>query len=460
MAWTALSCVVFVIFLSFKAEPVVSSPQENKSLSPDPAALYNNGQSVREGALLRLQDYMKQGDTIIKERVNDLYSNLKEQLKEGDKLLKERIEEGLTHEKGERKEGDERLKEELDEDVDWLKAKVDKERRRVEDELAEGEEKTNKETADLKEAFEKLRDYVKRCTQPISAMNEDLKRQMSDFQAELNSTKHQLQTTEEKLQSTQDQLQTTRDQLQSTQDQLQTTRDQLQTTQDQLQTTQDQLQTTQDQLQTTRDQLQSTKDQLQTTQETTQQQLQTTKEQISALKASNVGSSFVRWGHATCPQNTSLVYSGVAAGAWHGHTGSGSNYLCVVMTPEIDNTPYPRSHTTLHGVEYEGVDGHTNQDAVCSVCHATQTTTLMIPGTRTCPSGWSSQYRGHLMAARHDGKGRTEYICVDEAKANRPGGSEDKDGARLYHVISRCGYSLPCPPYVNSKVVTCVVCSL
>ena len=31
--------------------------------------------------------------------------------------------------------------------------------------------------------------------------------------------------------------------------------------------------------------------------------------------------------------------------------------------------------------------------------------------------------------------------------------------ALFYHVIATCGTALPCPPYVTTKTVTCVVCT-
>ncbi|XP_076453220.1 uncharacterized protein LOC143288522 [Babylonia areolata] len=474
MAWKVLSCGVFAIFLSIvvEAEPVVSSPQEDKAqLSPDPRpVLYNTiGQTSREGTLLQLRDYVKQGDAIVKERVNDMYSNLNEQLKQGDKLLKERIEEGLTHEKEERKEGDDRLKEELDEDVDWLKAKLAKGRRRVEMELAEGEARTNEEIAELREAFERLPDSVKQGTLPDGAVMEDLKQQMSDFRAELNTTQNQLQTTQDQLQTTQDQLQTTQDQLQTTQDQLQTTQDQLQTTQEKVQTTQGQLQTTQDQLQTTQHQLQTAQEEISLLKasdienkeriNSTQSDLRNAQGEIGSLKASDAGSSFIRWGHAACPGNTSLVYSGVAGGTRHIDTGGGSNYLCLGMTPEVDPTSPPAGrHSKLGGAEYE-VSGRGSRDVVCSVCRAPQSTTLMIPATWTCPAGWTTQYRGHLMTEDPGSKGRTEHVCVDKAKQYRPGGQKSVSAIELFYTLSVCG-TLPCPPFVGGTVVTCVVCSV
>ncbi|XP_076448779.1 uncharacterized protein LOC143285407 [Babylonia areolata] len=406
MKWTALSCVAFAIFLGIQAEPAVSSPKDSggKALPPDSSAtLYNSGGIVREGALLLLRNYVKHEDTVVKEQVKDVQSNLKEQLREGDKLLKDRIEEGLAHEKEGRQVGDDRLNEELDEDVAWLKAKMAKGRRQMEDELAEEEEQTNKEITELKEAFEKLlRDSAKQWAQP--AMMEDLKQMVYDIQAELNSTQHQLQTAQR----------------------------------------------------THREELQSLRSDL----HTAQQKLQMAQEELSFLKTSAVGSSFIRWGNAECPENTSLVYSGVAGGTRSGDSGGASNYLCLMKTPQLDNTTHTPYHNGLRGAQYQDVEGHDDQDVVCSVCRAPQATTLMIPGTLTCPSGWATRYRGHLMSEHYNSKGRTEYVCVDKDRQHRQGGQENEWAVEFCHVVAKTGGSLPWPVSVNDKVVTCVVCSV
>ena len=57
------------------------------------------------------------------------------------------------------------------------------------------------------------------------------------------------------------------------------------------------------------------------------------------------------------------------------------------------------------------------------------------------------------MAERYTLKGRTTYVCVDNAPEVIEGGAEDKDG-----VEAACG-SLPCPSYVQGWEITCVVCT-
>ncbi|KAL8606013.1 hypothetical protein ACOMHN_024518 [Nucella lapillus] len=474
-----LCCVLFAISLSIQVQHVVSSPQENRSLYPDPTALFNSGKPPMMGAWLLLKDYMTQGDTLLKERLKEFYSNLKEQLKEGDSVLKERMEEGVAQVKEQLKEGDGRLKEQLGEDVAWLKDEVARGQTRMKEELAEEEAKTKEELAEQTEALNKLKHSVKEQLKSSSALIDDMKQQMADFQAELKSTTLQLHTTQTELRTTQETLQSTQETLQSTQETLQSTQEALQSTLTDLHTTQDRVKNTEEELQKTRQQLQNEavasaalKNQQQSTQDEVhslrvkfndlESRLQQSVQESSDMEEFGVCavvSTFIRWGRTGCPYNTSIVYSGVVGGQSHVHSGGGSNYLCLVMDPQLDNMTLPSYDNHLYGTEYEHVDGHHNHDVVCSVCRAPQATTLMIPATLTCPLGWTTQYRGHLVSDKFDHKGRTEYVCLDEDRENSHGGHEDKNGALIYYVTTQCG-SLPCPPYVHNKVVTCVVCSM
>lgn len=62
------------------------------------------------------------------------------------------------------------------------------------------------------------------------------------------------------------------------------------------------------------------------------------------------------------------------------------------------------------------------------------------------------------MAGYYDHNRASKYICIDEQPDTLPGGQVMKDGYLLYAVEGRCG-SLPCPPYVEGRELTCVVCS-
>ncbi|XP_078703910.1 uncharacterized protein LOC144928979 [Branchiostoma floridae x Branchiostoma belcheri] len=100
---------------------------------------------------------------------------------------------------------------------------------------------------------------------------------------------------------------------------------------------------------------------------------------------------------------------------------------------EIDtNAPYNKA--SLH-----------EQDVPCSVCYSlSRRAQLMIPARKTCPEGWTHH--------------RTEFVCMDGEPEVLPGGEGNDNGALFYPVEARCG-SLPCPPYVEGRELTCVVCT-
>ena len=112
----------------------------------------------------------------------------------------------------------------------------------------------------------------------------------------------------------------------------------------------------------------------------------------------------------------------------------------------------------LYGAEYEpgegapfsSVDDH---NVPCAVCYtSTRETVLMIPAQLTCPSSWTREYYGYLMANRNDYR-RTMFECVDISPESVPDSTATTDGALFYHTEVRCGYGIPCPPYDAEKEV-------
>ncbi|XP_070208461.1 short-chain collagen C4-like [Littorina saxatilis] len=174
-------------------------------------------------------------------------------------------------------------------------------------------------------------------------------------------------------------------------------------------------------------------------------------------KAKNQGSSFVRWGWTTCPNGSTTVYSGLVGAKHYNSKGHGTNILCMSKSPRFDNMSPTNGNAHVWGAEYNGIPHHYNHDAPCSVCQASQSTTIMVPGTNMCPTGWTRQYYGNLVASNHDHYA-TEYICLDAYPQDDRGGELNNKGWTIFYVTAACG-SLSCPPYVNNKVLTCVVCS-
>ena len=154
-------------------------------------------------------------------------------------------------------------------------------------------------------------------------------------------------------------------------------------------------------------------------------------------------------------------------GQHYTHTGGGSNYLCLSLDPIFDKTSSGgQREGYIYGTEYE-VSSRQNifpgnlhdHDAPCAVCHTeSRGSQFMIPGRNICPSGWTLEYKGYLMSGSYAHQGRTQFICVDANPEGTTGSHNNENGALLYFVDSDCG-SLPCPPYVHGKELTCAVCT-
>ncbi|KAL9974648.1 hypothetical protein ACROYT_G011709 [Oculina patagonica] len=178
------------------------------------------------------------------------------------------------------------------------------------------------------------------------------------------------------------------------------------------------------------------------------------------------GVKYVRWGRTTCPNGAQLVYEGFVGGSHYAHTGGGGEYTCLPNNPKYDKYQDGwQSRSYMYGTEYEVSSFNPfkhnlhNHEAPCAVCYGkSRATKLMIPARNDCPSGWTEEYHGYLMAARSSHKHSTNFICVDSDAEFVPGSHADRDGALLYLVEGDCG-SLPCLPYVSSRELTCAVCT-
>ena len=126
---------------------------------------------------------------------------------------------------------------------------------------------------------------------------------------------------------------------------------------------------------------------------------------------------------------------------------------------------------TIYGTEYESNvyepifskkhnsgQSFFNLDALCVVCFApSRSAQLMIPAKRTCPAGWTMEYRGYLVTQNFNFS-PADFVCLDEEPEAWMGSNTDHNGALFYTVEGICG-SLPCPPYVHGWELTCVVCT-
>ena len=115
----------------------------------------------------------------------------------------------------------------------------------------------------------------------------------------------------------------------------------------------------------------------------------------------------------------------------------------------------------MYGAEYEGtnglVGGTQDTDVPCTVCYVpTRSTVYMIPAKYTCPKGWTREYFGYLMS-QHNTHRRSQFTCVEESLKSANNSSWDQNGV-LFYPVGVCG-SLPCPPYEQTKELSCAVCT-
>ena len=185
------------------------------------------------------------------------------------------------------------------------------------------------------------------------------------------------------------------------------------------------------------------------------------------------GAVYTRWGRTVCPDTngTQLVYEGLAAGNEHKQSGGGANYLCITADPEYLTDIVPKYSSNnrvlsyLYGSEYHlpGFGSLQNHNVPCAVCHTSQRSAkLMIPGKITCPQSWTEEYEGYLMAERTDHsnhKHNNVYECVDKDGEAVSGEARNTDGALFQMVGAKCNVGLPCPKFIASRPITCVVCT-
>ena len=175
------------------------------------------------------------------------------------------------------------------------------------------------------------------------------------------------------------------------------------------------------------------------------------------------GVIYTRWGKTTCPSvpGTETVYSGRAGASYYTQQGGGGNYLCMPEVPQY-NLRFLRGvqgHSYVYGTEYQQpIQGGNDHNVPCVVCYvSTRVAVMMIPAKTTCPSSWTREYYGYLMAEGYNNR-RSTYECVDKDQNSIPGSHGDTNGAIFHHVEANCN-GMPCPPYDPAKELNCVVCT-
>ncbi|OWF34980.1 uncharacterized protein LOC110443506 [Mizuhopecten yessoensis] len=174
------------------------------------------------------------------------------------------------------------------------------------------------------------------------------------------------------------------------------------------------------------------------------------------------GGMYTRWGRSECSSNSSeLVYEGYAGGSHYTDQGAAAEYVCMPRNPVYEYTDYHDYDGYIYGSEYESTFFGTTRvsdDVPCAVCRSLSPSVLMIPGTNTCPAGWGIEYHGILASGYRGHAAASQYVCLDKNPEALPHGIRKEDGKLFYRVRSKCG-SLPCPPYIDGSILSCVVCS-
>ncbi|XP_071179172.1 uncharacterized protein [Mytilus edulis] len=187
----------------------------------------------------------------------------------------------------------------------------------------------------------------------------------------------------------------------------------------------------------------------------------------------NIGTTYTQWGRTSCTaDDTETFYSGFVGGSSYTKSGSAVDTLCLINDPQwgiydskVNDLPF------IGGALFDvydinvlnspfDFDKYENHGVPCSVCmKKKKASTIMIPARKDCYGNWVKEYDGYLYAGHPNHKAATEYICLDKTPEALDKSTNYTDKMLLYPVRVNCNGAISCPPYVNGREVTCVVCS-
>ena len=179
----------------------------------------------------------------------------------------------------------------------------------------------------------------------------------------------------------------------------------------------------------------------------------------------NSGSTYIRWGRDDCPYGAVALFSGRAAGTKYILKGGTSDYLCLPDRPRYGSS-YIEAASPLFGVEYERWPTSSPRqyydNMPCVVCYiATRSAMFVQEASYLCPSGWSREYYGYMMSEiAYSDRQHKSTICVDVNAEVVPGSGTSTGPSLTYLMSVECTNSeLPCPPYVDGRILSCAVCT-
>jgi hypothetical protein len=171
----------------------------------------------------------------------------------------------------------------------------------------------------------------------------------------------------------------------------------------------------------------------------------------AALTGINTGSVFVRWGNATAPTGTTLLYSGIAFGGSSAYPGAGGPFVLAGGDPGASNpggansSLQPIATGTPNG---PAMPAGITQNCILkgAVCHAPGPVTT-IWGTWTVPTGWTLLYKGYAMGSFYNVSSHAPAIVVDAD-------SFDATMTRLSIGSPETGFVFPCHTWVSGGSLT------
>ena len=161
----------------------------------------------------------------------------------------------------------------------------------------------------------------------------------------------------------------------------------------------------------------------------------------------------------------------------YNNPGGGANYLCLPNDPQPLQTTrgLQGERAKLYGVEYHFRPDNNNRlsniwlhNPPCAVCYTSQReTVLMLPAKPTCPSSWTLEYAGYLVAEQRQHNSQAVFECLDKnpecipgtAGYNNPSGSPAYGGFFYFTEVATCAPGIPCPPYSEGMELSCAVCT-
>lgn len=133
------------------------------------------------------------------------------------------------------------------------------------------------------------------------------------------------------------------------------------------------------------------------------------------------GSVFVRWGNASAPNGTTLVYSGRTHNGMYAFGGSGTP-LCLAPGDPGPHTEADGANLDLVAPVVLNTQDHEadiqtlypdNSLLNCAVALAPGPTTLMWGSWNAPSTDWSVLYTGYVFGGIYDKANSTERVCID-----------------------------------------------